>query len=75
MKGHLVDILEYFTPEMMEGLIVVGVILYPISGLIAVGALIIFFMFTRYAQKRTLIFAEALRSLYINDSKGHRDCV
>jgi uncharacterized protein (DUF2235 family) len=68
---NIIDVLEYVTPTMFDGLIEVAIVqnpLYTIAVLVIVGG---YFIIRSYARKKTTYYAECLRKLIINSPQGH----
>jgi hypothetical protein len=63
LMGHIADILNYFLPEMFEGLITVAVLQYSWIFWTAILFLVIYVMVRNRARHQTVRVAERLRRL------------
>jgi hypothetical protein len=63
LMGHIADILNYFLPEMFEGLVTVAVLQYPWIFWTAIIFLVIYVLVRNRARHQTVRVAERLRRL------------
>ena len=73
LTKHVAEILEYFSPKFLDGLIEVAVVQEPWWGIAAVTSIILYLVIRKHLRNKTTHYAECLRKLIIISPEGHPD--